>query len=937
MFNSSFSNFVTRAGDSFRSRLICSLTCFSILFFAFSIQAQTALTGGLRGNVTDQNNAAIADAVVTVENQSLAIKQESVTDSNGRFTVLRLIPDNNYEVRITTNGFQAFARGGVEIVSGETNVLDAALVVANVAAAVEVDATESQLEQTAEISSVISEEKLNELPLYNRGVQRAALLDAHVRNSSPLGGDTSNATRLSINGRIYRETHYELDGNNNTDFVFNNAPLQTVAISSIQEFKVLTNQYAAEHGGTTAGFVILTTKSGTNRFRGETFFTGRPSGIQARPPLADRRIPNQQFQYGGSFGGPIIEDKTFFFANYEGTSQNRGSFVDRPVPQIFNGRLRENIGLFKIDHRFTDNHSASLRLNGSHYTNTNANDRITFLAQSTQPIQPSAAARSLVQNVGVQANDTYTRNNFVNEFRVSYTNARPSTSQPVNPGAVIVRANQSTEGNAAFSDYRLQNTELADIMSLQFGRHSLKFGGEYTRQQLTEESFQQFGTYNFNAAGALVNFTQILGVNNLRSGQTRAAFFVQDDFRLTNQITVNAGLRYDFQSIIKDRNNFGPRIGIAYDVAGKGTTIIRGGAGVYYDQPFYHGFTQRYLQGGLTAVTRSITLNPAQLAAAGLTFPNSFDVNNTSLAAIGDRNLFLRGDDIRSPYSAQISIGVEQKIFKDFIFNADYIRNESRKQLLVFNQNRASAFVPTAPGQVRSQAAANSTRPFYNAALGYSVYQGVRVRDVLVSTNAGNATYNALSLGLNKRFGNRYTFGANYVLSQALDSVTDDHLGANPNDFNDVIGAERAPSDFNQNQRFVAYGTLNLPLNFELNAITTVASGLRINPLTGVDNNGDGLLTDRPAGFERNSFQGPTHKRLDMSLMKKFAVKTMGENARLELRAEVFNLFNNTNFYRFNNTYGNGATPGANFARALSGITSVDPGRQFQFGARFVF
>ena len=299
--------------------------------------------------------------------------------------------------------------------------------------------------------------------------------------------------------------------------------------------------------------------------------------------------------------------------------------------------------------------------------------------------------------------------------------------------------------------------------------------------------------------------------------------------------------------------------------------------------------------------------------------------------------MFLRGEDIRSPYSAQVSIGVEQKLFKDFIFNADYIRNESRKQLLAFNQNRASAFVRTAPGQVRSQAAANLTRPFYNAALGYSVYQGVRVRDVLVSTNAGNATYNALSLGLNKRFGNRYTFGANYVLSQALDSVTDDHLGANPNDFSDVIGAERAESDFNQNQRFVAYGTLNLPMNFELNAITTVASGLRINPLTGVDNNGDGLLTDRPAGFERNSFQGPTHKRLDMSLMKKFAVKTMGENARLELRAEVFNLFNNTNFYRFNNTYGNGAAPGANFARALSGITSVDPGRQFQFGARFVF
>lgn len=915
----------------------CSLVCLLVSLCVFSVQAQTAVTGGLRGNVTDQNNQAIAGAIVEVENKSLSIKQESVTDQSGRFTVLRLVPDNNYEVRITINGFQTFARGGVEIVSGETNVLDAALEIAAVAAAVEIDQTESQLEQTAEISSVIDERKLNELPIYNRGIGRAALLDPHVRNSSPLGGDTSNATRLSINGRIYRETHYELDGNNNTDFVFNNAPLQTVALSSIQEFKVLTNQYAAEHGGTTAGFVILTTKSGTNNFRGETFFLGRPSGVQARPPLADRRIPNQQFQFGGSFGGPIIKNKTFFFLNYEGTGQDRGSFVDRPVPQVFNGKLRENLGLFKVDHRFTDDHSINLRLNGAYYTNTNPNDRVTFLAQSTQPIQPSAAARSLIQNAGIQINDTYTKNNFVNEFRVSYTNARPSTSQPITPSAVIVRAGLSTEGNAAFSDYRLQNTELADIMSLQIGRHSLKFGGEYTRQQLSEESFQQFGTYNLDRTGAIVNFTQQLGVNSLRSGQTRAAAFVQDDFRLTSQVTVNAGLRFDYQSIIRDRNNFGPRVGIAYDVAGKGTTIIRGGAGVYYDQPFYHGFTQRYLQGGLTAVTRTIVLTPAQLAAAGLTFPNSFDVNNTSLAATAPRNLFLRGENIRSPYSTQVSIGVEHKLLKNIVFNADYIRNESRKQLLAFNQNAPTTFARTASGQIRTQAAANSTRPFFNPALNVSVYQGVRVRDVLVSTNAGNASYNALSLGLNKRFGNRYTFGANYVLSSALDSVTDDHLGANPQDFNDVIGAERAPSDFNQNQRFVAYGTVRLPFRFELNAITVVASGLRINPLTGVDNNGDGILTDRPIGFERNSFQGPAHKRLDTSLMRKFAVKTLGENARLELRAEVFNLFNNSNFYRFTNTYGNGDQPAANFARPLSGITSVDPGRQFQFGARFVF
>lgn len=920
----------------------------NLLFFAFALvsplAAQTALTGGLRGNITDSNGAAVSGAIVRLENKSLSVKQEVVTDADGRFTILRLVPDANYEMQITANGFRPFASSAINVVSGETNVFDVKLDVASVAETVDVDGAESQLAQTAEISQVVGAKQLAELPIYNRTIQRAALLDPHVRNSSPVGGDASNATRLSINGRIYRETHYELDGGNNTDFVFNNAPAQTVSISSIQEFKVLTNQYAAEHGGTTAGFVILTTKSGTNEFRGEGFFNFRPSGIQARPPLADRRIPNQRTDYGASVGGPIFKDKTFFFANYEGTRQDRGSFVDRPVRQFFLGNLRENLGLLKVDHRFTDNHSIGVRLNGAYYTNTNANDRITFLAQSSQPIQPSAAARSIIQNAGIQANDTYTRGKFVNELRVSYINARPSTGEPLDPQPVIIRSGISTEGNGSFSNYRLQISQIADIMSLQAGRHSLKFGGSYTRQMLHEKSFQQFGTYTFNAAGTLTQFSQVLGVNDLRSGQTQTALFVQDDFRLTDRLTLNLGLRHDYQSIIDDKNNFGPRLGFAYDVGGRGATVIRGGAGVYYDQPFYHGFTQRYLQGGPASQTRTVsflrTVSPGgavltveeQLAAAGIAFPNSFDPNDRRAVPLARRNLFLKGDDIRSPYTAQFSLGIQQKIYKDFVFNADVIHNFSRKQLTVFNRNAPAPFARTAFGQTRSVAAADATRPF-------ATFLGVPVRDVLVSTNAGNSEYDALSVGVSKRFGSGYTFAANYVYSSAIDSVTDDHLGANPNDFNDVVGAERAQSDFNQRHRFVAYGTVNLPFRIEFTGVATLASGLRINPLTGFDNNGDGINTDRPAGFARNSFAGPPHKRFDASFVKKIAMKSFGETMRLELRADVFNVFNNSNFYRFNNNFGNlaGGIQLTTFAAPLSGISSVDPGRQIQFGVRFVF
>lgn len=925
---------------NFALALLCAAT---LLLSAERIGAQTAVTGGLRGGVTDGAGAAVTGAAVRLENPSLSVQQETTTDSNGQFTFLGLTPSDDYAMAVSASNFSDYSREGVAVISGETIAVDIELEVAQVSATVNVTDATTQLSGSPEVSQIIDQKQLNELPTYNRSLNRIALLNPHVRNTAGLGSDNSNATRLSINGRIFRETHYKLDGSNNFDALFNNAPLQTVSLSSVQEYKILTNQYAAEHGGTTAGFLIATTKSGTSEFHGEGFFFGRPSGIQARPPLANRRIPNQLLQYGGAIGGPVVQDKTFFFVNYEGTRQDRGSFVNFPRPATFVGELRETLGLVKIDHRFTDNHTGSLRLNGSRNTNSNANDRITFLAQSSQPIQPSAATLSVLQSVGVQANDTYVRGNFVNELRLSYTNAIPSASVPVTPGAVIIRNGFSTEGNNAYSRVRLENSQIAEQVSLQVGRHSLKFGGDYTRQKLHDVSFQAFGTYTLDrvsdangnavldAAGdptfAAVRFQQQLGVADLRYGQTRIDGFFQDDWRVRPRLTLNLGVRYDYQSIIDDYNNFGPRAGFAFDVAGDGNTVVRGGAGVYYDQPFFHGFTQRYLLNAPDALTRSITILPTEANFPG--FPNSLDPL-TPFAQGARRDLFVRGENIRNPYTGQFSLGIQRRLSGDFIATADVIHNLSRKQLQAFNINAPSPFPRTAPGQRRSAQAADLTRPF-------TTYLGANVRDVLVSTNSGNAVYDALDLGLTKRFARRYSFEAHYVYSSAIDTVIDDHLGANPNEWNDIAGAERSQSDFNQRHRFVAFGTIALPLDMQLSMIATLASALPINPITGIDNNGDGRTVDRPAGFGRNSFKGTSQTRFDTSFAKNFRIGGINENTRIELRADFFNLFNNSNYYRFVNTYGNGTTPDARFGQPIGGISNVDPGRQVQFAARLVF
>lgn len=815
---------------------------------------------------------------------------------------------------------------------------------------------EAALASTPEVSQTLDAKRLTELPSNGRNLLRFALLDPHVRNTSGLGGDGFAQNRLSINGSIFRETHHKLDGSANFDALFNNSPLQSVSIAAVQEFKVLTNQFAAEYGGTSAGFTVTTTKSGTNDMHGEAFFFGRPSGIQARPPLATIRIPNQLLQYGGALGGALKKDRVFFFANYERLQQDRGAFLQERrflkdnsllfPASAYLGEQRDDLALLKFDFVLSNQHSLALRMNGNRNFNTNSNDRVSGITR------PSNAVINALQNTGVQANDTYVFGKFINELRLTYVNAVPTNSFPTEGASVgISRPGLSTEGLSTYSRIRQQNYQFVDQITGQFGKHVVRMGGDYVRQKLYDLSYDLFGTYVFPACDLGVNgdtratclakaptqFRQVFGKRALRYAQTRFAAFVQDDFRVTPRLTLNLGLRYDFQSIVGgDKNNFGPRVGFAFDATGDGKTIVRGGVGVYYDQPFLHGFTQRYLLNGPQAITATYTL--AAGAPGFPTFPNSL----TSIAGTTPpRDLFLQGPNLRSPYTTQFAFGVQRKLFGEWVFTADAIHHTQVKQFIAYDLNAAAAFPRTANGQTRTTAVADATRPLFDRAKGFSVFQGVPVRVVRESANGGTAKYDALNVGLRRRFGNRYQFEAHYVYSSAINSLTDDHLSANPNEWTDAIRAERGPSDFHQRHRFVAQGSVALPWQMTLTPVVTLASGLPVNPLTGSDNNGDTFLFDRPINpatgvpFARNAFRGPGHTSVDLSAAKSITLKT--DRARLELRADAFNLFNGSNFYNFNRTYGNGATPAATFLQPLAGVSNVDPGRQFQFALRMIF
>src|SRR6266542_3843084 len=986
-----------------------------IVFTAISFgvaAAQSPNTASMIVVVVDQNGAVVAGAKVLLANRATGATREAVSGTDGTATFAGLSLTGTYTLSVSGQGFANQEQSDIRLRSGETATLKVTLPAGAQTAQVTVYGTTEGVRADPQIGRRLDSPTIDETPILGRKVTTVPLLNSAFRQGKGTGDLFVNATYFITGVGSRRATTFTLDGANNDEGWGRQTAIATVPLGAIQEITILSNAFSSEYGWTSGPALNLVTKSGTNGFHGEGLVLIRPGGnwqaktfstkgfcpssvpscvtpstLQAINPVD---IPDQLSQISGSIGGPLVKDKTFFFATADYTRQNRTTFLSSTLPAFLlpadghldvTGHYRQFLFDGRVDHKLTSRQTLMVRFNVDRFSDDNPQDAV----GGTNA--PSVARRYSRRSWTAQVNHTtVVRANLLNEARFTYLHGDPVTlweAQTLSTTYTRGGAVPFTIGQSRASDIFSHQLQFSDTLSWSLGKHYLRFGGSVIHHTSggtgSEPGTAILGTFTFRNTttapfGQLTladvqNYTQPIdfGINSYRLPQWLITGFVQDSIHLLSDLTVDAGLRYDRQTLTDATKNFAPRIGFGWHQRGDARTAIRGGYGMYYTQIRSNAVAGSLVNGldGLTTYTaisgqtgfptclicvpvnvdpRTVPAN--QLPARDITIrPGRRAFYESQFARFGLNFDLLPNypEKLVNPRSQVISIGAEREVIKGFFVGGVYVHQHLSGIDRTVDLNDPSPFDRTAPGQVRSVTAANTTRPIL------PVNGGVRQVNVLM--NLGVADYDGLQTQFSYR-GNRKMYAAiSYTLSEATNTSEPDGNGINPNESNIArLGeVERGPSVVDQRHRAVITFTYRLPYNFTAGTLTQLASARPFSATTGIDNNGDGANNDRPVVdgrvISKSAFRGtPTS---DVAIFIENRIK-LSERTAILLRLEGFNLFNHGNFLgRGVTTYGDAATPAATFGQFVGGVgttsnaipafANIDPPRMFQLQARFIF
>ncbi len=964
-----------------RRHLACFLLLFGCIAFALPTHAQDLDDVTITGRVLDTNNAAIPGAKVTATLEATGATRTVTADAEGRYRIIELKP-GTYTLTVIAGGFAENKFSNIVTVAGQNVQLDAPLSPQGATVEIEIsDDTAPPIDTTRTVvGGTVGSQQLEDLPNNSRspldliftlgGVTEEPLSTRDIAEDRgrTTGTVVEEAGVFALAGGPAYSNNITLDGLDNNDdrgATFRFQP----SLEAVQEVQVITNQFSAEYGRASGGRVNITTRSGTNKYRGRLFYFFRDEALNANTArntsLGLKRLPLQENNPGFTFGGPIVLPKiydghkrTFFFTAYEYDNIFDSVQVDTLVPTtqnpifplpaptnstvrtelvggIYPGLTPLSIGPFlekvttparnttwttKVDHRFTDKHDIS----GSYLVGRLRNLR--QVAGGTRLLE-SLIGRTRNSDAVAFSDNYIISPNLVNQLRGQYSRLTPALVAPesrapvvliairdnVNPsftgtnGGTLVTGNSTTGA----TDRKETRFQIQDSLVFLKGAHAFKFGGDFQRIHSTFIDLgDATGTFNFNSvADFFANRVLRYRHNfNTESTQTNNYFggFIQDQWRLRQGLTFSYGGRYENESIINDRNNFSPRIALAYAPKDSAKTVIRLGFGSFYNRvllrtvdDFSLGRSRLALDtntiaGTQTSGTRMTVLDqirPPTVLTADSPIVQQFATTSTTF----NRRL---NPNIKISESYQFNAGFEREIGQKLVFEANFTYNRGAHLWREFNANApilpagfsdfaayltSRSFDNTAINGVRpiSSSAANTVRfaigsltdntipPAVNGVTTFNLnapsstttlnaalatVRNLRPNPAITQfeelISVGDSKYRGLTLELRRRVSRINGFGVSfrgvYTLSRLIDDgVVNTSSAVVAGDFN----RENSRSLQDRRHRFTFSGSLDTPRmlgRLRFSPILRIASGAPFNlSAGGVDRNLDDVSNDR--------------------------------------------------------------------------------------------
>jgi hypothetical protein len=909
-----------------------------------SLAAQeTVNSASVSGRVVDAQGAAVPGAAVIAREIETNVLRDTVTDHEGRFR-LPYLKVGRYAITVTLAGF-ADATRTLTLTVGSAFELPITLKIAALETSVTVSADLMVLEAArSQIAGTVSQIEVRSLPMNGRNFLDLALLVPGVSPanvaSTQLFAETSAVPGggLSVGSQRNLSNNFIVDGLSANDDA---AALSGIpyGVDAVDQFQVVTSGGQAELGRALGGYFNVVTRSGTNTNRGDLYGYFRHDRLNAPNALIGTRLPMNQQQAGGSLGGPIDRDHTFYFTNVEHRNLDQAGLVLIPDAAVaaINARLAATgypgapvaTGIYpnpvtstnylgKIDHQAGRHDQLSVRYSLYDISAENARGAGGLNAPSASSALDNRDQTVAFSNIWTISPRT------VNETRaqIARGDLRAPATDEIGPAVSI--AGVAAFGTSSGSPTRRVNTlyQVVDNLSHQIGAHAVRAGIDWlfnddtityprsVRGAYTFSSLANFlaGVYNNNG------FTQTFGTSVIAQRNPNVGLYAQDEWKVLPSLTVNAGVRYDLQyleTIRTDRNNVSPRAGFAWSPGAARRTIVRGSGGLFFDRVPLRALANALLSAGNTRDVAnlrqiSISLSPAQAGAP--VFPN---ILAAPVASVTLPNLASMNPAMQNAYSRQGSIEVERQIGERSTVSAGYQYTGGRHLIISINQNVPACVASGTNNGCRPNPTYANNSQYSPSAT--SSYQGVHLSFVQRPAQWGH-------------------YRVSYTYSKAMANVGEFFFSSPIDPFD--LSKDWGRSDDDQRHRLVVNGAARF-YGFELSGLLQAYSALPLNITSGVTTL-QGTV-GRPlvdgAFIPRNAGAGPDFFSTSLRLSRSFALRG---RVRAEALVEVFNLTNRANVVTVNGNFGAGAYP-SNPSPTFGQPTALGDPRSAQLGVRVRF